>query len=112
MPEWTTMVRYLRVSMRPDLYKKEGANWTYADDGLGADQLDMLVLDAALGVALGIGLDVAQVANVAVLVGGSTVGLVVRVDYNAAGERAGLRPGGWVSGTAGGLIGTFGTNLQ
>lgn len=53
---------------------------TYANDGLGADQLDVLVLNAALGVALGIGLDVAQVTNVAGLVRGSTVGLVVRVD--------------------------------
>lgn len=53
---------------------------TYANDGLGANQLDVLVLNAALGVALGIGLDVAQVTNVAGLVGGSTVGLVVRVD--------------------------------
>jgi hypothetical protein len=53
---------------------------TYTDDGLRADQLDVLVLNAALGVALGIGLDVAQVTNVADLVRGSTVGLVVRVD--------------------------------
>lgn len=41
----------------------------------------MLVLNATLGVALGIGLDVAQVTNVAGLVRGSTVGLVVRVDW-------------------------------
>lgn len=53
---------------------------TYANDGLGANQLDVLVLNAALGVALGIGLDVAQVTNVAGLVRGGTVGLVVRVD--------------------------------
>lgn len=53
---------------------------TYANDGLGANQLDVLVLNAALGVALGIGLDVAQVTNVAGLVRGRTVGLVVRVD--------------------------------
>lgn len=44
----------------------------------------MLVLDAALGVALAVGLDVAQVTNMAGLVGGSTVGLVVGVDCGRA----------------------------
>ena len=53
---------------------------TYANDGLGANQLDVLVLNAALGVALGIGLDVAQITNVTCFVRGSTVSLVVRVD--------------------------------
>lgn len=67
----------------------EGGGWqregsTHANDGLRADQLDMLVLNATLGVALAIGLDVAQVTNVAGLIGGSTVGLVVRVDCNSA----------------------------
>jgi hypothetical protein len=56
------------------------AEKTYADDALGADQLDELVLDAALGVALAVGLDVTEVANVALLVAGGTVGLVVGVD--------------------------------
>lgn len=54
---------------------------TYANDGFGTNQLDMLVLNAALGVALSIGLDVAQVTNVAGGIGRSTVGLVVRVDW-------------------------------
>jgi len=52
-----------------------------AEDALGADQLDELVRDGALGVALGVGLEVAQVADVALAVGGSTVGLVVGVDW-------------------------------
>lgn len=52
-----------------------------AEDALGADQLDELVGDGALGVALGVGLEVAQVANVTLAVGRSTVGLVVRVDW-------------------------------
>lgn len=56
-----------------------------AKDALGADQLDELVGDGAVGVALGVGLEVAQVADVALAVGGSTVGLVVRVD--CGGER-------------------------
>jgi hypothetical protein len=54
---------------------------TYADDALGSDQLDELVLDASLGVALGICLEVTQVTDMALLVGGGTVSLVVRVDY-------------------------------
>ena len=51
-----------------------------AEDALGADQLDELVGDGALGVALGVGLEVAQVADVALAVGGGAVGLVVGVD--------------------------------
>lgn len=51
-----------------------------AEDALGADQLDELVRDGALGVALGVGLEVAQVADVALAVGGGAVGLVVGVD--------------------------------
>lgn len=52
-----------------------------AEDALGADQLDVLVRDGALGVALGVGLEVAQVADVALAVGGGAVGLVVWVDW-------------------------------
>ena len=51
------------------------------EDALGADQLDELVRDGALGVALGVGLEVAQVADVALAVGGGAVGLVVGVDW-------------------------------
>jgi hypothetical protein len=51
-----------------------------AEDALGADQLDELVGDGALGVALSIGLEVAQVTNVALVILGGTVGLAVRVD--------------------------------
>ena len=52
-----------------------------AEDALRADQLDELVRDGALGVALGVGLEVAQVADVALAVGGGAVGLVVGVDW-------------------------------
>lgn len=41
----------------------------------------MLVGYRALGVALAVRLDVAEITNMASLVGGSTVGLAVRVDY-------------------------------
>lgn len=51
-----------------------------ADDALGANQLDEGVRDGALGVALAVGLDVAEVTDVAGLVGRGTVGLAVGVD--------------------------------
>lgn len=51
-----------------------------AEDTLGTDQLDELIGDGALGIALTIGLEVAQVTNVALRVRGGTVGLAVGVD--------------------------------
>ena len=54
---------------------------TYANDGLWADELDQLVGDGALGVALAVRLEVAQVADVALLVGWGAVLLVVWVDW-------------------------------
>lgn len=54
---------------------------TYANNRLGTNQLDQLIRNAALRVALSIRLDVAQVANVALFVVGGAVGLVVGVDY-------------------------------
>lgn len=71
--------------MAPMVQEVTAYGSTYANDGLGPDQLDVLVLDRALGVALGIGRDVAQVANVAVLIGRRTVGLVVGVDWRMKG---------------------------
>ena len=53
---------------------------SYANHALGADELDEAVGHAALGVALSIRLDVAEVTNVAVLVARGAVGLAVRVD--------------------------------
>lgn len=52
-----------------------------ADDALGADQLDELVLLGSTGVALSVGVKVAKVTDVAVLILGGTVLLVVGVDY-------------------------------
>jgi hypothetical protein len=52
-----------------------------AEHALRADQLDELVRDAALGVALGVGLEVAQVADVALAVRRGAVRLVVGVDW-------------------------------
>lgn len=81
VPAWTTTVRYICSQHNPFIIVGHRVWWnTYANDGLGANQLNELVLEAALGVALSIGLQVAEVTNVAVLVGAVTVGLVVRVD--------------------------------
>jgi hypothetical protein len=55
--------------------------FTYAKNGLGTNKLDELVLGRADSVALSIGLEVAQVTNMANLVGGSTVGLTEGVDW-------------------------------
>ena len=57
---------------------------TYANHALGADELDEAVGHAALGVALGIRLDVAEVTNVAVLVARGAVRLAVGVDCGRA----------------------------
>ena len=54
---------------------------TYANDALRSNELDELVGDGALGVALAVGLDVSEITNVALLVGRGTVGLAVGVDY-------------------------------
>lgn len=54
---------------------------TYAQNALGTDQLDKLVLNGAVGIALGIGLEVTKVTNVTVGISGSTVGLAEGVDY-------------------------------
>lgn len=53
---------------------------TYANDALGADELDEVVSHGALGVALGIGLNVAEITDVADLGGAVTVGGAVGVD--------------------------------
>lgn len=53
---------------------------TYAQNALGTNQLDKLVLHVAGRVTLSIGLEVAQVTNVTVGISGSTVGLAVGVD--------------------------------
>jgi len=53
-----------------------------------ADQLDQLVLDRALCVALAISLEVAQVTDVTLLVRWSTVGLSLRVDCGSGRKRS------------------------
>lgn len=51
-----------------------------ANDALGADQLNEFVFNRATRIARGIGLEVAEVTNVAVLIFRGAMLLVVRVD--------------------------------
>jgi hypothetical protein len=53
---------------------------TYAQNALGTNQLNQLVLLGANGVTLSISLEVAQVTDVALLILGGTVGLAEGVD--------------------------------
>lgn len=55
--------------------------WTYANDAVRADELDLGIRHGTLGITLGIRVNVAKVTNVSGLVGRSTMGLAVRVDY-------------------------------
>lgn len=52
-----------------------------AEDAFGPDELDLLVRDGPLGVALGVRLEVAQVADVAFGVGGGAVRFGEGVDW-------------------------------
>ena len=74
----------LVTSQHQGIWKKEKEE-TYADDALGADQLDQLVCDTSLRIALTISLEVAQVTDVALLVLGGTVCLVVGVEVGTGG---------------------------
>lgn len=58
-----------------------GEGETYAQDALRADQLDQGVGVGAFGAALAVGLDVAEVADVAFGVGGGAVGFGEGVDW-------------------------------
>ena len=53
---------------------------TYANNAIWADELDQLVSGGANRVALGVGAEVSEIANVALLVGWGTVVLAARVD--------------------------------
>jgi hypothetical protein len=59
-----------------------------AQNGLGTNQLDKLILHGAVGVTLGIGLEVAKVTNVTLGVSGSTVGLAEGVEVGTSGGAA------------------------
>lgn len=70
----------MRQLCNPTTYPRKKKK-TYAENALSTDQLDELVLGGAVGIALGIGLEVAQVADVALSVAGGAVGLAEGVDW-------------------------------
>lgn len=78
MPECTTIVRYISVSQ--SFAQSKSFRNSYTDDALRSNELDELVLNGSYSVSLAIGLEVAQVTNVAFLVLRSAVGLGEGVD--------------------------------
>lgn len=81
MPAWTTTVRYNKQSAITSFSLARGLEFTYANDAVGANQLDEAVLDGALGIALAIRVNVAEIADVAGVIRGSTVVLAVGVNW-------------------------------
>lgn len=85
---------YARLHQSVSIYTKSSQaarRSTYAQDALGANQLDQLVLSGANGVALGIGLEVAQVTDVTLRISGSAVGLAEGVDWRRENALISLR---------------------
>ena len=83
----------LLVSALAEIIRAAVDNDGPTEHALGANQLNLLVGDGALGVALGVRLEVAEVADVAFAVRGGAVGFGERVDW-IAGERGGsCQPG-------------------
>ena len=78
----TSLLRLLVSALAEVISSSVDDNGT-ANDALGADQLDQLVCDTSLRIALTISLEVAQVTDVALLVLGGTVLLVVGVEMGA-----------------------------
>lgn len=54
---------------------------THANNAILPNQLHQLIGDGALGVAVGVGLEVAQIADVTLVVGGGAVRLAEGVDF-------------------------------
>jgi hypothetical protein len=79
----TSLERLLAVTLAKVVSTSVDNNGS-ANDAVRANQLDKRVSDGALGIALGVSLDVSEITNVTGLVRRSTVGLVVRVDYGRA----------------------------
>ena len=80
----TSLLRLLVSALAEVISSSVDDNGT-ANDALGADQLDQLVCDTSLRIALTISLEVAQVTDVALLVLGGTVCLVVGVEVGTGG---------------------------
>jgi hypothetical protein len=65
----------------PDGLPRQLCIRTYPKDTLLADQFDVLVTNAALAIPFRVGLEVAQIPNMAFLVGWGTVCLAKWVDF-------------------------------
>ncbi len=78
----STLAQIVRTSMHHDCA---------SEDALRPDQLDVLVCDRALGIALTIGLEVAYITNVALGVLGGAVGFAEGVEVgSSAGAAVGV----------------------
>lgn len=80
MPPCTTTVRWNVSATSVSMLLLELSGFSYANDGVGADQLNKIVLDSALGVAIAVDSDVSEVTDVTLLVAWGAVGLAVGVD--------------------------------
>ena len=65
---------------------------TYANNAVGTDELDQRVGHGALGVALPVSLDVAQVTDVSGLIRGGSMVFAVGVDYRSGESLVRLLP--------------------
>ena len=83
VPAWTTTVLCKTACQNPFATTIIVATRTHSQNAVGPNQLNDVVLHAALGDGVGIRLDVAQVADVPDVVRGRAVGLAVRVEVRA-----------------------------
>lgn len=83
VPAWITTVRYGNVSTTcaSILWISLCSRSTHSNDTMGSNELDVLVLHGALGIALAIRLEVSKVTDMTSLIGGSAVGFAMWVDY-------------------------------
>ena len=80
MEEYCTRVRRDRKGKRRGGEGEQEERRTHAQNAILPDELDVLVGDGALGVALGVGLEVAQIPDVALVVRGRAVRFAEGVD--------------------------------
>lgn len=99
VPAWTTMVLFVTplvslsflivvvaLVLMDDGTKKGVGISTYSKNAVLANQFDLRVGDGALCIALAVGLDVAEVADVAVAVRGAAVLLAEGIDFETNGQ--------------------------
>jgi hypothetical protein len=81
-------VNCILAKANPSKQKHMRGKITYANNTLASNQLDQLILDAPLRSSLSIGLEVAQVTDMALLVLWCAVRLVVRVEMGSRARAA------------------------